>query len=224
MTLQLLCSQKYVFVKTDTIIPAIYITFDGKKILNGDYVSPEPEIFIEIVDNSFIGVEDTSLVSLYLNDNKIDKSGEDITFTYIAAEKKTNILYVPQLQTGTYTLKIEYSDLSGNSSEFEVVFKVETDLKIYNVFNYPNPFRYDTYFTFVITQPAELVRVRIFTTFGRLIKEIEDYNIAAGFNKIYWDGRDQDGDRIANSVYLYKIIIKSGDSSTEALQKLVIMR
>jgi len=57
-----------------------------------------------------------------------------------------------------------------------------------------------------------------------LIRKIEQYNLEAGFYNIYWDGLDQDRDEIANGVYLYKIVAKSGNRQVEELEKLVIMR
>jgi hypothetical protein len=45
-----------------------------------------------------------------------------------------------------------------------------------------------------------------------------------GFNKIYWDGRDGDGDDIANGVYLYRLIAKGANQQIALTQKLVKMR
>jgi flagellar hook assembly protein FlgD len=78
------------------------------------------------------------------------------------------------------------------------------------VFNYPNPFKNDTYFTFELhgqNTPQEL-KIKVFSVAGRLIKNIAipPSDLRVGFNKIYWDGRDQDGDEVANGVYFYKII------------------
>jgi flagellar hook assembly protein FlgD len=41
-----------------------------------------------------------------------------------------------------------------------------------------------------------------------------------GFNSIYWDGRDHDGDEIANGLYFYKVIYKNDDIVKTATQKL----
>ena len=41
-----------------------------------------------------------------------------------------------------------------------------------------------------------------------------------GFNTIPWDGRDEDGDEIANGLYFYKIISKHGDEVKTVTQKL----
>lgn len=48
----------------------------------------------------------------------------------------------------------------------------------------------------------------------------------AGLGEIrpYGDGRDEDGDVLANGVYLYKVIMKDGDKSEEVTQKLAIVK
>jgi flagellar hook assembly protein FlgD len=44
------------------------------------------------------------------------------------------------------------------------------------------------------------------------------------FNRIEWDGRDEDGSLIANGVYLYKVIVKKGSDVITATQKLAVVR
>ena len=41
-----------------------------------------------------------------------------------------------------------------------------------------------------------------------------------GFNRIEWNGTDEDGDKIANGSYIYKVIIRSSDKSNQLTQKL----
>jgi len=35
---------------------------------------------------------------------------------------------------------------------------------------------------------------------------------------------DEDGDTLANGVYLYKIVVKAGDNTEDVIQKLAIVR
>jgi hypothetical protein len=55
-----------------------------------------------------------------------------------------------------------------------------------------------------------------------LIKSIKNAPEASNFNSIRWDGKDQDGDDIANGVYLYKIVARGFDGDKyEVIQKIV---
>jgi len=41
---------------------------------------------------------------------------------------------------------------------------------------------------------------------------------------VLWDGRDEDGDFIANGVYLYKLVTEDDTKKETATQKLVVLR
>ena len=71
--------------------------------------------------------------------------------------------------------------------------------------------------------------IKIYTVAGRLLYKFDETFLAANqLAKFEWDGRDEDGDVLANGVYFYKVIAKAnidGKTKTkEAVQKLVIMR
>jgi flagellar hook assembly protein FlgD len=61
---------------------------------------------------------------------------------------------------------------------------------------------------------------------GRLVKVIykKSNELNYDFNRIYWDGRDADGDLLANGVYFYKIVMKKGDKTENVTQKLAIIK
>ena len=70
------------------------------------------------------------------------------------------------------------------------------------------------------------VDIKIYSVAGRLIRNLEAKNLAENFIKVDWDGRDQDGNQIANGAYLYKLIVKSTDGAfnKSVLGKLAIVR
>ena len=71
-----------------------------------------------------------------------------------------------------------------------------------------------TSFTFQQNSDSPVyVRIKIFTVSGRLIRELDRTNITDKNVVIDWDGRDSDGDAIANGVYIYKIFINSQDGN-----------
>jgi len=58
------------------------------------------------------------------------------------------------------------------------------------------------------------------------VRSIDWVTSGETYVKIPWDGRDEDGDLLANGVYLYKVVVRTSDgsSSTEALGKLTIVK
>jgi hypothetical protein len=91
----------------------------------------------------------------------------------------------------------------GRSWSFQVTGSGE--LALQQVAVYPNPFSDQTTFNYQLTNWADQVAIRVYTISGRLVREIEgSYN--AGYSQVAWDGRDRDGDHVANGVYIYRIM------------------
>ncbi len=219
------------YVKPDITPPSVKITFDDVEVLNGDFVSKTPDIKIALSDESPVPIVDTSAIKIYLNEQPVFYMGNSniITYTFNNSNPKFVVEYKPELKDGDYLLRVVAKDQGGNlvdSASSEVYFVVSSETKLLQVYNYPNPFSNETYFTFRLSQIPDEVKIRIFTIAGRMIKEIIKKSSELNFdlNKIYWDGKDEDGDVIANGTYLYKVIMKIGDKTESVNQKLVIVK
>ncbi|HSW54928.1 MAG TPA: C25 family cysteine peptidase, partial [Ignavibacteriaceae bacterium] len=217
------------FIKPDTTKPVITLTIDGNDILDGEYVASNPTIHIELNDESLLPITDPSSVMVYLNDELIPVDTSIINYQFSETNPKVTVDFTPVLTDGEYAMKILWKDSGGNivdSSGVEKFFLVSNEAKLLNVYNYPNPSKGETHFTFKLTQIPEEIRIKIFTIAGRLVREIKlsSSELKYDFNKIFWDGRDEDGDVLANGVYLYKVIMKAGNRSEEATQKLAIVK
>ena len=110
-------------------------------------------------------------------------------------------------------LKVKAWDNANNPSEKEIkLLRTEQNkLKIYNVFNFPNPFKNKTQFSFEVTQDFDL-KLDVYSLGGRRIKSIEKFNLPAGFNVLDWNGRDAFENEIANGVYIYRLKVINGNS------------
>lgn len=221
--------EKKFFINYDTLRPTLKVLIDGREIIDGDIVSKEPEIEVSLKDNS----------PLPINKNNFSISIDNIPLE--VANIRDSIIPYPNNETvlkwketalkqGEHSLDVFAKDSSGNyfgASVRRTVFYTYTDNDLAYVYNYPNPFSGQTHFTFEIRgehEPQEIA-IRIFTIAGRLIKELKlpSGNFSIGFNKILWDGKDQDGDPIANGLYLYKVLAKYDDKTITTTQKLVKM-
>jgi hypothetical protein len=217
------------FIRPDTTTPSLIMTIDGGEILDGEYISPRPAIHIELTDQSLIPITDPSFVEIYLNDEFIPSDTSIVNYQFSSTNPKVVVDFNPVLSDGEYYLKILWKDSRGNivdSSGVEKYFLVANEPQILNVYNYPNPFVNETHFTFKLTQIPEEIKIKIFTIAGRLVKEIivSSTQLDYDFNKIIWDGKDEEGDLLANGVYLYKVIMKAGENTEDITQKLAIMR
>jgi len=219
------------YIKTNTTPATMKVTFDGSDIVDGDYISVKPDIKIELNDLSMVPIIDTTVIKLYLNGQRIyfGNNSNVLVPAYSSSNPKLVVTYKPSLASGNYTFKVWTKSVTGQVSDSVVItrkFQVDSELKLLDVYNYPNPFSKDTYFTFKLTQIPDEMKIRIFTVAGRLIKEfvLTPADLRCDFNRILWNGRDQDGDKIANGVYLYKIVTSKNGTSSSVTQKLAVVR
>ncbi len=217
-------------VLPDTLRPELFVTFDGIHVVNGDYVSMEPEIRVRYSDNnpSAITSADTTNFTIRLNNASVPFVSGTAELINATTPGEVEIRWTPTLAKGENIIQIFARDVSGNYSDTTTMFvNVASELQILDLYNIPNPFSKGTHFTFKLAGPVKTdeVSIKIYTVTGRLIQDI-NAPTKIGFNSIPWDGRDKDGDELGNSVYLYKVIVKQADKPVvrQAVSKLVKMK
>jgi hypothetical protein len=224
-------------VLADEKNPILDVTFDGVHILSGDIVSPQPEVVMELKDeNAFLLMEDTTTFDVFLTlpsgqESRIPyyQNGQEIMFFEPASneQNKARLTYRPQepLADGSYTLKVMGRDATGNESgneAYRIEFEVINESTVTHVMNYPNPFTTSTQFVFTLTGSAvpDVFTIQILTVTGKVVREITrqelgDIHIGRNITDYAWDGRDEFGDRLANGVYMYRVIMKINGETVE---------
>jgi len=230
------------FVEGENVNPILDVTFDGRRIMNEDIVSPFSEILITLKDeNPYLIMNedaDTSRFGIYLkypNGNQyripfMDANGNSIMQWTPANQnnKKFKIVYPTALaEDGIYELIVQGTDKSGNLSgdlEYRIKFKVVMESSISNLLNYPNPFSTSTRFVFTLTgsEIPDKFKIQIMTVTGKVVKEIDEVelgpiNIGTNISQYAWDGRDEFGDLLANGLYLYRVDAKINSSDIKLL-------
>lgn len=134
------------------------------------------------------------------------------------------------LEVGSHKLKVRAWDILNNVSEKELEFVVASDEKfeLEHVLNYPNPFTTKTAFYFEHNHPGESmdVLVQIFTISGHIVKTISTSQFMTGTRSepIYWDGRDDFGDKLGRGTYIYRLKVRLSDGTkAEKIEKIVIL-
>jgi hypothetical protein len=206
------------------------VTFDGHRILNRDIVSAKPHIQIKLKDeNRFLALDDTSLLTVKLkfpqeSTPRIYRWGTD-TLRFTAANPGTGdntatADFFPTLTQDTegseYELTVTGRDRNGNRAgnlEYRVSFQVFNKPMISNLLNYPNPFSTSTAFVFTITgaEVPQEFKIQILTLTGKIVKEITKdelgpLHIGTNITEYKWDGTDMYGQKLANGVYLYRVV------------------
>jgi hypothetical protein len=217
-------------VLRDSLAPAIELLADGRAIAAGEFVSARPQILVRLYDNTGGALTDTSGLHLLLDGNRLSFAGVEPRLQLLPPDPagdqrlKGSVVCQPTLNTGRHEIEVLFTDPNGNTSHLRVDFQVAERLELREVVNFPNPFRAGTDFCYVLTAPADEVNIRVYTLAGRLIKTLRDAPGAAGFNRVHWDGRDEDGDELANGVYLYKVTATQEGKQVAVIGKAVVAR
>ena len=215
--------------------PEIEILFDDAAYQNAYLVGPQPKLIVKLSDETGINTTGTGVghkMEGILNEDESKPLDFTNYFTgdLDAGGKSGQINYkFSNLNQGDYNLLVKAWDVFNNFSSEDSYFTVVNDdeLVIRDVYNYPNPFKLKTTFTFQqnLAKPRD-VMIKVYTIAGRMIKEIEEKNINQKFVKINWNGRDTDGDVLANGTYLYKIAVKTvdGEYSGSVIGKMAVIK
>jgi hypothetical protein len=199
----------------------------------GDVVGEDPLLIVDLADSNGINTSVSGIghrIEAWVNQSAQSK---DITESYTSQldqfQKGTAQFTLAGLPQGRNTLRVRAWDTYNNATVKETFFDVSsTDrLRVTEMFNFPNPFAHGTTFAFKQNLSAPLsVSIKIYTLAGRLIQTLDMTSPGEPYVKIPWDGRDRDGDILANGVYLYKTIVRTTDGrfGSEVLGKISVLK
>lgn len=198
--------------------PTVRVTVDGQTKQNGDYLRPtgddEVTIVADIIDE--VEIDPTTIAVVETDVGTIDPADYDLQTVVDAPAEQSRwyrVTYHAPVRQAVYDLRISASDVNGQRTTF--VLHVADKIVVRDVANHPNPFTSKTTIIYLLSKDASEVRVSLYTVGGRLIRVFKDAPRAVNYNELEWDGRDAEGDEVANGVYLY-VIDAEGDDDTKA--------
>ena len=221
----------FLSVIPDNINPILDVVFDGRYIQDGAIVSPSPLIGIQLVDeNDFNLKGDTLGIDLFLKDScdlcdfrRISFSSDEVNWIAAGEDNDFQVFYQPgPLEDGVYQLKVQARDATGNLSgldPYAISFKVVNENTLTFLTPFPNPFRTNLKFPFLITGDVLLqsVFINITDLSGRVVRTIIAGNpdlFRSGENILSWDGADNQGDALPPGMYLYQFqVLTNGPAS-----------
>jgi hypothetical protein len=172
----------------------------------GQFVPPGGRIVIRLASPVFL---DASAFTVLVGDQPVafsaepDSGGTPTRFWRI----ETDPLEFFDETTHDLTLEIRHHNLE-EPTAVGIVFASSPaggKLRIVRLFNIPNPFTEETWFHYVLNDEASRARIRIYTLRGRLLRVLDELPAHVNENVVAWDGRDEEGDQIANGVYFYRL-------------------
>ena len=231
-----------IFQNNDNTAPSIDANVEGQEFTHGGYISKNGIISFLLTDENGIDCFNHEIclnLSDGLETTEIDRENYSISLS-LGHLTNVPIKYQLDLEKGTYWITIECSDVNGNTKSQEIEFIVNTEFNIINIGNYPNPVVWPaefpehegrTRFTYILTDSADEVKLKIYTVSGRLVKSfnLPENSISIGYHEfprtvLGWDCRDEDGFYLANGVYFYRFTAKKGNKTIVKTQKMAILK
>jgi hypothetical protein len=216
--------------------PKIKIYINDSLFRNGNYTHENPKLYIKVFDESGINISNAAIGHniLIVLDN--DTENAIILNDFYISDMNTYVsgtIEYPftNLAEGEHTISITIWDTNNNQTTETFTFYVSnsTNIKINDLYNFPNPFYNHTTFHFNHNQADDIVKgtLFIYNSQGRLIKKIEFNSSESGFinQDLYWDGEADDGNIITQGIYPYTLIIESSDGKeTKAYNKMLVIQ
>ncbi|MBN1826245.1 MAG: type IX secretion system sortase PorU [Candidatus Eisenbacteria bacterium] len=222
--------------------PSVEITVDGAPFRDGISFTRNALFRLRLEDQSGINLQE---IDNYFTVHMVIDRGQPVVlssyFAYDTGSYRKGDLSVrfseiagTFLSEGVHELSIRAADNLNNRTELDYqIFLVGEDEQLAfrsPVLNYPNPFdpeRHGKTDIVVDLSRSAGVTVQVLTTTGKRIKELRGNTASGGLRlQIGWDGTDQDGDRVANGVYLVRVVAVTDDGSQKAeeIGKAVVLR
>ncbi len=212
----------------DLIGPSINLAFEDNRyrVRAGD------QLTAALQDTSSIAILGTTPGNSLLLE--FDNTGfmTDVThsFTFDADSYTNGQLSFPlpaDLPLGSHLAALHASDALGNVGNDTISFLIvpENVVGMESITLFPNPTPGPCRLIFELSDPM-LVKWEIYTLSGHRIKSVVE-ELSAGPQIIPWDGRDDQGDEIANGTYLYVLrgnVTGGGERDITETGKLVIMK
>lgn len=216
------------YVADNPDAPAIKIWLDEESFQDGSAVSQNPTLYATVADSNginILGKAGHKIIAVI--DNATQTFDLTDAFNYDSGSYTTGkiVKTLDGLTEGSHRLQMLVYDNFNRPSMAEISFVVtkSASVAIKDLLPYPNPMKKDGYITFSLSSASD-VTITFYTMTGRKIRTIKQNGLSAGYQQIYWDGKDQDGDRLANNTYFFKVKAKSlkTGKSAEKTERVII--
>ncbi|MCH8290157.1 hypothetical protein IH992_03505 [Candidatus Poribacteria bacterium] len=206
--------------------PRIEILVNGEILTDGATFNEQTQFEIQITDEYGIDPKTVQLAFGPEIELLTPLPPNQYDFEFDAAQPtQAQITFAPDLPNDDYQIQVLAVDTSENASDEQIYrFRVDEAVEITNVLNVPNPMRTNTFFTYNLVQLPDEIMIKIYTVTGRLVRTILDASARRHYNETFWDGRDENGVRLANGTYFYRIIAETENGRLKKTGKLAILR
>lgn len=222
------------YADVDTTAPAMNLFINNTQFVSGGITDENPILLVKLSDihginttGNSIGHDLTAImdddVSTTINLNNFYNTENNYTSGSVKYQ-----FY--DLSEGEHSVSVIAWDSYNNSVKKTICFTVVNaeNIKVENLYNYPNPMKSYTNFVFEHNQAGAALNItlQIFDLTGRLVQQIHKNVVSSGYRTepIIWDGCNN-GAALRNGIYLYRARIEFPDGTLQVKNnKLIICR
>lgn len=203
----------------DGVPPSLHLEVEGQVFDTGGFVAPGATLSWRVEDPSGV---DPRAGSVQVKVNGRELSAQELS---LRSESRGHALTIQaeldeELPRGVpIPVELGCRDAAGNVTQSLTSVMVGQSLALRHAGNYPNPFQRDTRFVFSLTGVADKVSIDIYTVAGRRIRRLEALGPLINYNELEWDGRDRNGDVVANGVYFWRLSAQGAEGRVEYMGK-----
>jgi len=205
--------------------PEISIFVDSRSFENGDIVSNDPLLIVDLED--VYGINSTGngighKIEAWLND---DPKSMDLSRNYTTSignsRLGTSQIQLEKVKPGLNKVTVRAWDIFNNFSIKNAYFYIkgdESDLWLGGIKNYPNPFESETFISFRhnLEIPFD-ADINIYDINGNLINSISETKYNKYIDEVRWDGRNSEGVPINSGSYYIQVNLT--DSNNKKVTK-----
>jgi hypothetical protein len=231
----------HLIVTLDNADPLLDVAVDGRYLINGDFISPNPVIEIRLRDeNLLLGKLDTTSLAIFLtypcasatcDPKRVNFSGDELAWISDPEKPDLKVTFAPATLTdGLYELRVQGYDQSGNASgsdPYIIQFNVSGDPIVSYSPPYPNPSSSGFFFEFQSAgvEAPEGMSVQIFSREGRMVADFDELDappLHVGSNRFKWTGLDAHGVALSPGLYLFRMSVITGGAAYSTSGTLMI--
>lgn len=210
---------------TDHQGPDVQLYWNTPEFANGDIVSPLGTLYADLYDEHGIYHYNVSIGrDMVMKSNVPGFESKIVNDCYEPAvdDYRRGRVSIPmgELEDGVYEFSLKVWDTWNNSTEVEMVMKVERNTLLAQVRSFPNPFDGEVFFSFVNGEKTEdlEVQLEIFDLMGRRVAMVQEHvaSVSGEVAPIHWDGRSDGGYILRPGLYACRLTVtdSSGKSRT----------
>jgi hypothetical protein len=193
----------------------IHVTANGVETRDGEtFTVDDPGEPVEIVARTEPG---SGAVALRIRDSVRGEIPADAV--QVTGSDPLELVYRAAPRAEGVALTVVALDAAGRGTSFSLGLRADFRLDALAVF--PNPFS-DRASFYYRASGAQTATLAVYTINGRKIREITEAAQAEG--AIDWDGRDADGEIVANGTYLVRFTVHGAVGTLERTTQVVRMR